>query len=255
MGDSLFVAGGPEPSTKDDNTSGPFRPVPWGAKDILRGSLAALGLLVLGVLTVVIVAVVAGFAGLDLAGGSFMQFTVFAVMALEAVFVVPAWRWGPRRHGLGLAWLGLRPTATARAVLLSSVGLVVILGINVLWGLVMEEFDLPGQPDLVPLFGEGPFGLLGAVVVACVIAPLAEEIFFRGFMYAGLRDGWGFVAGVAVSALVFSIFHMSLSTLLPIAVMGVVFALLYERSNSLWPCVALHAAVNLIGVLGAYASV
>lgn len=255
MGDNLYVMSDSAGYIDAQPTSGSYRPVPWAVKDIVRASLAALGLLVLGVLFVVIAAVVAGFAGLDLTGDSFLQFTVFAVMALEAVFVLPAWRWGPGRHGLGLAWLGFRPTAAGRAVLLWTGGLLLILGINVLWGVVTEAFDLPGQPDLVPLFGEGPFGLLGAVVVACVIAPFAEEIFFRGFMYAGMRDRWGLIAGVAVSSLVFSIFHMSLSTLIPIAGMGAVFALLYERSNSLWPCIALHAAVNLIGVLGAYASV
>lgn len=255
MGDSSFDTGDTARTIQSAPILRAFRPVPWAVKDIVRASLAALGLLVLGVLFVAIVAVVAGFVGLDLAGDSFMQFTVFAVMALEAVFIVPAWRWGPGRHGLGLAWLGFRPTATARALLLSAVGLILILGINVVWSVVMKAFDLPGQPDLVPLFGEGPFGLLGAIVVASVIAPFAEEIFFRGFMYAGLRDRWGLAAGVAVSALVFSLFHMSLSTLIPIAGMGAVFALLYERSDSLWPCIALHAVVNLIGVLGAYASV
>jgi hypothetical protein len=255
MGDDLFAVNDALESAVAKPASGGYRPVPWTVKDIVRASAASLGLLAIGIVFVAIVAVVAGFVGLDFTGDSFMQFAVLAVMALEAVFVLPAWLWGPGRHSLGLAWLGFRPTSPVRAALLTAAGLALILGINVIWGVVMEAFDLPGQPDLVPLFGEGPFGLLGAIAVACVIAPFAEEIFFRGFMYAGLRDRWGLAAGVAVSALVFSLFHMSLSTLIPIAGMGAVFALLYERTNSLWPCIALHAAVNLIGVLGAYAGV
>ena len=229
-----------------------WRPVPWSPKDIVRGSLAALALLAAGVLIVVVVAVVAGFAGLDPTDAAFLQFTVFAVMALESVFVLPAWWWGPRKHALELSWLGLRSTKLSRAAMLTIVAFAVIMGVNLLWAMVSEWLDLPGQPDLVPLFGEGPLGLAGAIVVACVIAPLAEEVFFRGFMFAGMRDRWGLAAGVIVSAVIFALFHMSLSTLIPIAAMGAVFALLYERADSLWPCIALHAAVNLLGVLGAY---
>ena len=231
-----------------------YRPVPWLLRDILRGSLVALGLLVVGLVLAVIAAVVAGFAGLDLADPSFMQFMVFVIMGLEAVFILPAWLLGPKKHGLGLKWLGFRPVSLPRSVILTVTGLAVILGVNVLWGMAMVRFDIPGQPDLVPLFGEGPFGIVAAIAVACVVAPFAEEIFFRGFMFAGMRDRWGLLAGVLVSSLVFALFHMSLSTLVPIALMGAVFALLYERAGSLWPCIALHAIVNLIGVLGAYAA-
>jgi membrane protease YdiL (CAAX protease family) len=243
-----------EPFGVDTATARLWRPVPWSLKDILRASLAALALLAAGVLLVVVVAVVAGFAGFDLTDAAFLQFTVFAVMALESVFVLPAWWWGPRKHALGLDWLGLRPTKALRAVNLIVVGFALIMGINLLWSVVMVKFDLPGQADLVPLFGEGPWGLAGAIIVACVIAPFAEETFFRGFMYAGMRDRWGLAAGVIASALIFALFHMSLSTLVPIAAMGAVFALLYERTDALWPCIALHAAVNLLGVLGAYAA-
>ncbi len=231
-----------------------YRPVPWLPADILRGSLAALGLLVVGLLVVVIAAVFAGFAGLDLADPSLMQFIVFVVMGLEAVFILPAWVWGPRKHGLGLEWLGFRPVGLLKSVILTVAGLALVLGVNLLWGLVMERFNIPGQPDLVPLFGEGPFGIVTAIAVASVVAPFAEEIFFRGFMYAGMRDRWGLAAGVIASSMIFALFHMSLSTLVPIALMGAVFALLYERAGSLWPCIALHAIVNLIGVLGAYAA-
>jgi len=231
-----------------------YRPVPWLPADILRGSLAALGLLIAGLFLVVIAAVVAGFAGLDLADPSFTQFVVFVVMGLEAVFILPAWLWGPRKYGLGLKWLGFRSVSLPKSAILTVVGLALVLGVNLLWGMVMERFDVPGQPDLVPLFGEGPFGIVVAIAVACVVAPFAEEIFFRGFMFAGMRDRWGLAAGVLVSSLIFALFHMSLSTLVPIALMGAVFALLYERAGSLWPCIALHAIVNLIGVLGAYAA-
>ena len=233
---------------------GAFRPVPWRISDLVRASLAALALLLAGLILVVVVAAAAGIAGLDITDQKALRSIAFFAVALEAVFIPPAWLWGPRKHGLNARWLGLRAARPAKSAALVAAGLVVILGINLLWGVVMQAFDIPGQVDLVPLFGEGPYGLLSAIVVACIVAPVAEEIFFRGFVYPGMRDRWGLAIGVAVSALVFSVFHMSLNTLIPIALMGAVLAVLYERANSLWPCIALHALVNLLGVVGAYAA-
>ncbi|NLT73868.1 MAG: CPBP family intramembrane metalloprotease [Chloroflexi bacterium] len=226
---------------------------PWSPGDVLRGSLVAVGLLLAGIIAVAMVALVAGVAGLDIMDEGFMRLLVFASMGLEGVFILPAWIWGPKKHRLPFRALGLAPARSARVVLLTVGGLAAILAVDVLWGLVAERFQLPGQPDLVPLFGEGFLGLLAAMAVAVVVAPFAEEVFFRGFMYAGFRARWGIPLAVIVSALVFSLFHLSLSTLVPILAMGAVFALLYERTGSLWPCIVLHALNNLIAVLGAYA--
>jgi len=230
-----------------------FAPVPWTVGDVLRGSLAALGLLVLGLMLVVTAGVLAGVSGSDLTSPAATHLIVYATMALEAVFILPAWWWGPRKHQVGVAWLGLRPPSVGRVPLLTAGAFVAILAIEAGWAAVAARLGLPGQPDVVPLFGEGPGGLVVALITACGIAPVAEEIFFRGFMFAGMRDQWGLAPALVVSALVFATMHFSLSTLLPIAAMGVILALLYQRTNSLWPCVILHALVNLLGVLGAYA--
>jgi uncharacterized protein len=239
-------------SLPDATEAAAYRPVPWTLRDVVLASLAALGLLFAGVIIVIVIGVLAGFVGVDVTSATSSPLIVLAVMGLEALFLIPAWIWGPHKYGRDIRWLGFRSTSIWPAVLLTIGGLLVIVLINVVWAAIASRLNLPGQPDLVPLFGEGPLGLAVALVVASVIAPVSEEVLFRGFMYPGMRERWGVAMAVIVSSAVFSVFHLSLSTFIPIAVMGAVFALLYERTDSIWPPIALHALVNLFGVLSAY---
>jgi membrane protease YdiL (CAAX protease family) len=87
--------------------------------------------------------------------------------------------------------------------------------------------------------------VLGLAIV--VIAPLAEEIFFRSFVYAGLEAHFGWQKAVLISALLFGVAHMQLVAFIPTTLMGLVLAYLYHRSRSVWPSIILHATVNGFG--------
>lgn len=77
---------------------------------------------------------------------------------------------------------------------------------------------------------------------ACVVVPLEEEIFFRRFFYAGIKDRLGVSYGVFISSLLFGIVHPG-SPLLGI-VMGVFLALIYEKHKNLLINIATHGLVN-----------
>jgi membrane protease YdiL (CAAX protease family) len=79
-------------------------------------------------------------------------------------------------------------------------------------------------------------------LASVVIAPFAEELVFRGYLMNLWRARWGTWAGVLLSSLVFGLFHFERAIFA--AVMGIAFALIYLRYDSLWPGVILHAAVN-----------
>lgn len=224
--------------------------VPWEVRDILYAGLMAGGLIAALVGGFVLFAMLMGWEGPMSQPG---HFVVVAMGALEGFMILPAWWWGPGKYGGGWRLLGLRRPPVMRSVVWGSLGLLVILGIDVAWAWVMERFNLPGQPDIVPIFGEGPFGFLAALFVAGVMAPLAEEIFFRGFIYAGLKKAWGPLGGLVASSVLFSVVHLTPGVMVPIACMGAVFALLYEVTDSLWPPITLHALMNIIAVIGVYA--
>lgn len=88
-----------------------------------------------------------------------------------------------------------------------------------------------------------------SIVLASLLVPFGEELLFRGVFYTWLRR-WGLVVAVVVSALVFGLFHVingfNLALLISTIVIGVLTALLYERSGSLWPGMMAHGLNNLL---------
>lgn len=89
-------------------------------------------------------------------------------------------------------------------------------------------------------------------IVGAILAPLVEEIFFRGFLFQGFRARYGWVAGLLISSAIFAIAHLDPASLIPTFILGCLLAYLYQRSNSVWPGVILHMAVNTFGLISVY---
>jgi uncharacterized protein len=77
-----------------------------------------------------------------------------------------------------------------------------------------------------------------------VVAPLAEEIFFRGFLYQAFRNSFGVLPGALLSAVIFGAIHFEFFKLVQLAILGVILALLFEKTRSLWSPIILHAVNN-----------
>jgi uncharacterized protein len=99
---------------------------------------------------------------------------------------------------------------------------------------------------------EGSFGLIAAGFMVVCVAPVAEEFFFRGFFYRALRSRYSVLAAAAIDGALFGIIHFDFSSadalliLPPLAVLGFTFCLVYERTGSLFPVIALHAVNNAL---------
>jgi len=77
-----------------------------------------------------------------------------------------------------------------------------------------------------------------------VMAPICEEILFRGFLYPYLRRFWGVLPSLLVSAGLFSVIHLDPGGYLPLFCLGSVFALALERTKSVVPCIIAHGLWN-----------
>ena len=86
------------------------------------------------------------------------------------------------------------------------------------------------------------------VVVACVGAPLAEEVIFRGYIYGVAKRFAGIPLAVVFSGLLFGAVHMNLAALLPLTILGIILALAYEYTGSLWGPIAIHFCFNAVTV-------
>ena len=208
----------------------------------------ALGLMVL-VPTAVLIASLA--LVIPLAVAAVISATALGLLQVALVWILGIRTWPPPWALVGFA----RPRTSLRSsAMLAAAALVCSLGFAQLYTMAAMAM---GWDFLMP--PELPDGLLlpGGWVVFSALAlavwtPVAEEMFFRGFVLRGLANRWRFGPALVASAVVFAALHLAPALLLPVFVTGLLLGFLYHRTGSLWPCIAVHAAQNLIAVLGAW---
>lgn len=161
-----------------------------------------------------------------------------------ASILVAAWALKGRVAGTAL---GLRPARLASSAGYVVLAYVTFILLAALWTLVMDVQDRENVAvDLGT--GDSVFAFVAGAILTTVMAPLAEELFFRGFLYGGLRK-YGVPIAAIVSGLLFGAVHIGgspIGFLVPLAALGIILALLYERTGSLYPPIALHALNNSI---------
>jgi len=110
--------------------------------------------------------------------------------------------------------------------------------------------DLSSDPLMSMLTGEQ--SIVGWIILFTVIglcAPVFEELLFRGCAYPAFRRRLGAPLAVLANGVLFGAIHGQLAMLLPLVVLGIVFALLYEFSGSVLPGIIAHSAQNTVTLL------
>lgn len=154
-----------------------------------------------------------------------------------------------------LAYLALRgllplPGMSSASLTRRTVFLAIAVGVllpTIHWGLIAGLRLTQGWSHPYVPWWAGPQALsqvgLAAVVATSVMAPLVEELVFRGALYKGLRTRMATSWAVALSAFMFAVLHPG-DGLFFVLLLGVATALLYERTRSLWAAVITHATFN-----------
>jgi membrane protease YdiL (CAAX protease family) len=181
---------------------------------------------------------------LGVASGPGRITAVFLLTA--AVWIVPVYIVAIRRRGARAGDLGFSRAPVGGSARLIGSAFLVVFGCSVLWQNVARHFKIPLQPDMLERFPAGWRGLALALLLGTVIAPVSEEIFFRGFLFAALRENYPFWIAAGTSALIFAAGHMVPGAILPLWVLGFLFAWLRERTGSIWPSIAMHMLNNAI---------
>jgi membrane protease YdiL (CAAX protease family)/uncharacterized RDD family membrane protein YckC len=111
----------------------------------------------------------------------------------------------------------------------------------------------PDQEDIGKELGICNPGIgiaVAAVLAIVVLAPIAEEIFFRGFFFAGLRTRWSLWPSALLSGAIFGLVHAPTgpTAAIPLAGLGVGLAWLYNKTGSLYPCMLAHFLNNALAI-------
>jgi membrane protease YdiL (CAAX protease family) len=144
-------------------------------------------------------------------------------------FGLRATRFWPALGWLALSWFGFICFSAAWVAALN----------------IKEKDRLPDELGA----DESTVALVSVAVLVCVLAPIAEEFFFRGYFFSALRSWKGLWPAAAITGLVFGAIHIGsapVAYLVPLAVFGFVLCLLYWRTGSLYPCIVLHALNNCL---------
>ena len=91
------------------------------------------------------------------------------------------------------------------------------------------------------------------ILLGTLVAPVAEEVLFRGLALPLLAKRFGTGAAVLVTAFVFASLHFNAASFGPLLILGLVFALAYVYSGSLWTPIALHSLFNGVNIALLYA--
>jgi membrane protease YdiL (CAAX protease family) len=107
----------------------------------------------------------------------------------------------------------------------------------------------PGKAaqELVDLIN-GPLDVVLMVVVVAIMAPLVEELFYRGLLLGALRQRLPDAAAIAVQAVVFAATHLQLVQFPALVIVGATFGFLRVRFGRLGPCWAAHFAFNAVSL-------
>jgi membrane protease YdiL (CAAX protease family) len=162
----------------------------------------------------------------------------FAVALLSVVVAVLPLGWG------AIPALGLRG-ANWRYIVFGAIG-TMVLSVAVSQSGLQPE----GMKQVFEIV-QGPGQLGISLLLLAVLAPLVEELVFRGLLYGWLAGRWGKTTGWIVSSLAFAAAHTEPAHIILVFPLGLLFGWLRQRTDSLLPSLAAHIANNALALVAA----
>lgn len=149
-----------------------------------------------------------------------------------------------------LASLGFTSKKVPKALLYGVLGFVVAFVVTTAIGYpIQQRFGTDPTQEALSQATEVP-GLFPLVIVSgVIIAPIAEEIIFRGYLYKAFRDRFKPSYAIVLSAALFSVLHLELLATIQLFVVGIALAYVYEKTGNLMAPMTLHVLNNAVAFL------
>lgn len=111
---------------------------------------------------------------------------------------------------------------------------------------LFPQIDLEQTQSIVFKDAKGLSEIVISAVALLIIAPVAEEMVFRGFIFKGIRNSSGFIVAAILSSVIFGLAHGQVNVAIDTFCLGIFLCYLYEKTGSIWPSIALHIIKNTI---------
>jgi membrane protease YdiL (CAAX protease family) len=195
----------------------------------------------------IVVAVIAAVAGASL-GHPPPVVGLISTVLQDVAFVASAVFFASQIARPRPADFGLRPAPIRRATVVLGIGYASFIGFSAIW---VAALNIKDKEKLIDQLGanNSAVALVSVCLLTCVIAPICEEFFFRGFFFTALRNWCGPWVAAAITGLVFGAIHAGSAPagyLIPLAFFGFILCIVYWKTGSLYPCIVLHALNNSI---------
>lgn len=156
--------------------------------------------------------------------------------------------WAVKRTKLPLS-LALPFPAVRPMVYLPLIVMLVGLGIVLSEGDNLVRSVLPMPRFFADMFKDLTSGSMASILTVVLIAPVTEELLFRGIILKGFLNRYRPMTAILVSSLLFALMHLNPYQFFGAFVMGVTLAWIFLRTGSLWPCIIGHAIFNSHGMI------
>jgi membrane protease YdiL (CAAX protease family) len=183
------------------------------------------------------------------AHGWHLRQAVDMVIKLALCAVMAKWLWRAPARGAVRAAIGrVLGIGAATALVAGAICYAQLRATQTLWVWLLPETPAPVHASLRAITASdwGVWGVVEVVFAASLVAPLAEELFFRGVVLEATLKSTGSVwLAALVSAVTFGAIHSQPQDILPLVSLGLILAYVRVRYRSLAACVAAHAIFNL----------
>jgi len=213
--------------------------VPWKPVDHW------VGIFLLALIDVALLVAASQGAGAQLAQTAGLILIQLAYL-LPLIVIFAYRRVNPKALGFGMfEWstlgIGCGLLVASYVIILAHNAILMLLGVDTQGDQILELFAALDSP-------------VWFILVGVIFAPFVEELFFRGFLFQGFRQKYGWVKGGLLSSVIFGVAHLDPVAFIPTTILGGLLAYLYHRSNSVWPGIILHVLINALGMCAAYAA-
>jgi CAAX protease family protein len=185
--------------------------------------------------------------------------TFFIASLIEGAFLIAPFIYASRpfrgladRGRQALRALGFRRFSVVSGLSWVIVLFVAIILLNMLYQNVITTYHLNLQTNDQVILRESkiaPLTTYATLLASVLVAPFCEEVFFRGFVFAGLLRSMPVWFAVVMSALIFAVAHADPGSFLVLFFIGLGLAFLRWYTNSLWPGFLLHLLNNTVGAV------